>query len=80
MDLEDSPSPLHECHLLDCSTFLEVGPHSLKIVHVLGIGGTKKIVLMANKNWMWACENLHLLTKAIVICLFNIPYIMFNKK
>ena len=20
--------PLHECHLLDCSTFLEVGPHS----------------------------------------------------
>ena len=23
-------APLHECHLLDCSTFLEVGPHSFR--------------------------------------------------
>ena len=31
-----SPDPLHECHLLDCSTFLEVGPHSFhKKKHVI---------------------------------------------
>ena len=35
MDLEGSPGPLHECHLLDCSTVLEVGSHSLMIWYFL---------------------------------------------
>ena len=34
MDLQGFPAPLHECHLLDCSTILEVGPHSLKSTNV----------------------------------------------
>ena len=29
--------PLHECHLLDCSTCLEVGPHSLKNMYNFSI-------------------------------------------
>ena len=36
MDLDGSPGPINECHLLDYSTFFEVGPNSFSL-KLLGI-------------------------------------------